>query len=207
MLDRTLNLAVLISGGGTTLQNLVDVIAAGTLKARITCAVASRPGIKGIDRAREAGLPVHVVVRKEFATVEAFSHRIFSLCNEAKVDLICLGGWLQLLKIPDEWLGRVMNIHPALLPRFGGKGMFGHHVHEAVIAQNCAVSGCTVHFVNNEYDAGPMILKRTCSVLAIDTPDTLAARVFEQEKLAYPEAIELFRAGRMRVEGDRVVLT
>lgn len=204
MPDRTINLAVLISGGGTTLQNLVDVIATGKLKARITCVIASRPGIKGIDRAQAAELPVHVVVRKEFATIEAFSDRIFSLCSEANVDLVCLGGWLQLLKIPDDWLGKVINIHPALLPKYGGKGMFGHHVHEAVVAAKEAESGCTVHFVNNEYDAGPVILKRSCPVLPNDTPDALAARVFEQEKLAFPEAIELFRTGSIRLEGDRV---
>lgn len=205
MSDRILNLAVLISGGGTTLQNLIDLIAVGRLKARINCVIASRPGIRGIDRAKAAGLPVHVVVRKEFGSIEAFSDRIFSLCHEANVELVCLGGWLTLLKIPDEWIGKVMNIHPALLPKFGGKGMFGHYVHEAVIAQRETESGCTVHFVNNEYDAGPMILQRRCPVLPDDTPDTLAARVFEQEKLAYPEAIELFRTGRIRLEGDRVV--
>ena len=97
-----------------------------------------------------------------------------------------------------------MNIHPALLPSFGGKGMYGHHVHEAVLAHGCKVSGCTVHFVDNTYDTGPIIVQRTCPVLEGDTPDTLAARVFEQEKLAYPEAIRLFAAGRLQLDGQRV---
>lgn len=193
----SLNLAVLLSGGGTTLQNLIDKISTGELRARVVTVIASRPGIRGIDRARDAGLPVHVVARKEFDSIDAFSDRIFSICTEAGADLICLAGWLQLLKLPDEWLGKVMNIHPALLPEFGGKGMWGHHVHEAVLQAGSKVSGCTVHWVNNEYDAGPIILQRVCPVLESDDADTLAARVFEEEKIAYPDAIERFRAGKI----------
>ncbi|MBC7784092.1 MAG: phosphoribosylglycinamide formyltransferase [Burkholderiales bacterium] len=204
MNDSPINLAVLISGGGTTLQNLIDQIAAGALKARIVTVIVSRSGIGGIERAKLAGLPVHVVSRKEFLTIDAFSDQIFSICRDAGVDLICLGGWLQLLRIPDEWLGRVINIHPSLLPQFGGKGMFGHHVHEAVLKAGCAISGCTVHFVNNEYDAGPVILQRECGVYVGDTPETLAARVFEEEKAAYPAAIELWRLGQIRLVGNRV---
>lgn len=193
-----INLAVLVSGSGTTLQNLIDRIGDGTLAARVSLVIASRPGIKGIERAETAGIPTHVIVRRDFATLEAFSDRIFSLCDASGVDLVCLAGWLQLLRVPDAWMGRVMNIHPALLPKFGGKGMFGHHVHAAVIAAGESESGCTVHYVNNEYDAGPMILQRRCKVLPGDTPDTLAARVFEQEKIAYPTAIEQFRQSLKR---------
>ena len=189
MQDCLLNLAVLISGGGTTLQNLADCCAAGTLDATIKLVIASRPGIGGIEKAERAGLPVRVVRRPEFDSIEAFSERIFLLCASAGVDLVCLGGWLQLLKVPPEWEGRVMNIHPALLPKYGGKGMYGHFVHEAVIAAGETESGCTVHYVDNHYDAGPMILQRKCEVVAGDTPEMLAARVFEEERLAYPEAI------------------
>lgn len=199
MSSTPLNLAVLVSGGGTTLQNMIDRIAAGTLDARIVSVIASKPGIKGIERAQHAGLPVHVVGRKEFDSIEAFSDRVFSVCEQAGAEMVCLGGWLSLLRIPDKWIGRVLNIHPALLPKFGGKGMWGHHVHEAVLAAGEKTSGCTVHFVNNEYDAGPIILQRTCPVLADDTPDTLAARVFEEEKIAYPEAIQRVRTGRARL--------
>src|SRR5262249_33961279 len=99
---------------------------------------------------------------------------------------------------------RVMNIHPALLPCFGGKGMFGHHVHEAVLAHGCKVSGCTVHFVDADYDAGPIIIQRTCVVAEDDSPETLAARVFEEEKIAYPQAIGLFASGRLKIVGRRV---
>lgn len=193
------NIAVLISGGGTTLQNLVDRIADGSLDARVGVVIASKAGIKGIERAQRAGLNVHVVSRKDFDSIESFSDRIFSICEDANIDMVCLGGWLSLLRIPDAWLGRVLNIHPSLLPLFGGKGMWGHHVHEAVLAAGAKVSGCTVHFVNNEYDAGPVILQRVCPVLENDTPDTLAARVFEEEKIAYPQAIERVRSGVARL--------
>ena len=107
-------------------------------------------------------------------------------------------------QVPDDFLGRVMNIHPALIPAFCGKGYYGHHVHEAVLAYGVKVSGCTVHFADNEYDHGPIILQRAVPVLDDDTPDTLAARVFEQECEAYPEAIRLFAEGRLRIEGRRV---
>jgi formyltetrahydrofolate-dependent phosphoribosylglycinamide formyltransferase len=199
MSSTPINLAVLISGGGTTLQNMIDRIAAGTLDARVVTVIASKPGIKGIERAQNAGLPVHVVSRKDFDSIEAFSDSVFAICEQASAEMVCLGGWLSLLRIPDQWLGKVLNIHPALLPKFGGKGMWGHHVHEAVLAAGEQTSGCTVHFVNNEYDAGPIILQRTCPVLADDTPDTLAARVFEEEKIAYPEAILRVRTGQARL--------
>jgi formyltetrahydrofolate-dependent phosphoribosylglycinamide formyltransferase len=201
-----LNLAVLVSGGGTTLQNLIDEIAAGKIAAKISLVIASKPGIKGIERAEKAGIATFLAPRSSFESLEAFSEYIFALCAQHKVDLICLAGWLQLLRLPDEWLGKVMNIHPALLPGFGGKGMFGHRVHEAVIAAGSKVSGCTVHFVDNEYDAGPIILQRVCPVLDGDTADTLAARVFEEEKTAYPQAIEMFRNNRLKIEGRRVVI-
>lgn len=204
MSSKPINLAVLISGGGTTLQNMIDRIAAGTLDARVVTVIASKPGIKGIERAQNAGLPVQVVSRKEFDSIESFSDRIFSICEQAGAQMVCLGGWLSLLRIPEHWIGRVLNIHPALLPKFGGKGMWGHHVHEAVITAKEKTSGCTVHFVNNEYDAGPIILQRTCPVLADDTPEILAARVFEEEKIAYPDAIERVRCGRVRLVGNRI---
>jgi folate-dependent phosphoribosylglycinamide formyltransferase PurN len=121
--------------------------------------------------------------------------------DERKVDLVCMAGFLSYWIIPERYLGRVMNIHPALLPAFGGEGMYGHHVHEAVLARGCKVSGCTVHFVNNRYDDGPIVLQRAVPVRAEDAPDDLAARVFEQECIAYPEAIRLFAEGRLRIEG------
>jgi formyltetrahydrofolate-dependent phosphoribosylglycinamide formyltransferase len=199
-----LRLAVLLSGSGTTLQNLVDCIRAGTLDASVEVVIASRPGLKGTERAQQANLPNFVVNRKEYPDIPSFSREVFHHIDAAKPDLICLAGWLSLLDIPDAWVGRMMNIHPALLPSFGGKGMYGHHVHEAVLAHGCKIAGCTVHFVDRTYDTGPIIVQRTCPVLEDDTPDTLAARVFEQEKLAYPEAIRLFQAGRLTIDQRRV---
>lgn len=199
-----IKLAVLVSGSGTTLQNMVDRINAGTVDARVELVIGSRPGLVGIDRAVKANLRNEVVDRKQFPDVAAFSKRVFELIDSANVDLICLAGWLCLLDIPTRYLGRAMNIHPALLPSFGGKGMFGHHVHEAVLAHGCKVSGCTVHFVDNTYDTGPIIIQRTCPAYDTDSPDDLAHRVFEQEQLAYPQAIQLFQQHRLKIDGRRV---
>lgn len=198
-----LRLAVLLSGSGTTLQNLVDEIRAGWLDASIELVIASRQGLKGSERAEAAGLAHRVIARKSFADVASFSDEVFGRLDEARVDLVCLAGWLSLLEIPEKYLGRMMNIHPALLPSFGGKGMYGHFVHEAVLAHGCKVSGCTVHFVDNTYDNGPIIVQRVCPVQEDDSPETLAARVFEQEKIAYPEAIRLFGERRITVDGRR----
>ena len=203
-----LKLAVLVSGSGTTLQNLVEEIAARRLGAEVRVVIGSRQGLKGLDRAAAARLPHSVVDRREFDDTAAFSRQVFSLCDDAGADLVCLAGWLCLLDVPERYLGRAMNIHPALLPSFGGKGMYGARVHQAVIQHGCKVSGCTVHFVDNTYDTGPIILQRTCVVENDDTPEALARRVFEQEKIAYPEAIRLFHQNRLRIEGRRVrVLT
>lgn len=183
---------------------MIDLIGLKQLSADIRVVIGSRANLKGIERASAAGLANHVVARSAYGNCADFSKKVFSLCDEERVDLICLAGWLCLLEIPPAYSGRVMNIHPALLPSFGGKGMYGHHVHEAVIRHGCKVSGCTVHFVDNSYDSGPIIIQRTCPVLDDDTPDDLARRVFEQEKIAYPEAIRLFQAGRLKIEDRRV---
>jgi len=202
--ENPIRLAVLVSGSGTTLQNLIDEIAAGRLNAKASIVVASRAGLVGTDRAVKAGIPNVVVNRKDFASVAEFSGEVFRHIDAANVDLVCLAGWLCLLDLPDRYAHKAMNIHPALLPSFGGKGMYGAKVHEAVIGHGCKVSGCTVHFLDNAYDTGPIIVQRTCPVLDDDTAAALAHRVFEEEKIAYPEAIRLFQQGRLRVEGRRV---
>ncbi|MGD0462366.1 MAG: phosphoribosylglycinamide formyltransferase [Tepidisphaeraceae bacterium] len=199
-----IKLAVLISGSGTTLQNLIDRIRAGSLDAKIAAVVTSRAGIKGIDRARDAALPFHLVEQSKYSDTAAFSRDIFKICTDGGVELICLAGWLSLLDIPEAFAGRIMNIHPALLPSFGGMGMYGQRVHQAVLNHGCKVSGCTVHFVDRAYDNGPIILQRTCAVMEDDTPQTLAHRVFEEEKIAYPQAIQLFQDNRLRIDGRRV---
>ena len=203
-MNQPIRLAVLLSANGTTLQNLLDRIADGRLKAQVVLVISNRSDAFGLVRAEASGVPTAVVDRKECASREEFSQRIFALCREARADLVCLAGFLQLLRIPDDFQNRVMNIHPALMPAFCGKGYYGHHVHEAVLAYGAKVSGCTVHFTDNQYDHGPIILQRPVLVLDDDTPDLLAERVFRQECEAYPEAIQLFAEGRLRVEGRRV---
>ncbi|XAM00334.1 phosphoribosylglycinamide formyltransferase [Phycisphaeraceae bacterium D3-23] len=191
---RPLRVAALVSGGGTTVKNLAEVIAAGGLDAEIVAVVCSN------DKAREQvsqkvpGIPTHLVSRKDHThdgefDIAAFSQRIFDDLRAADTDLVVLAGFLSKLRIPDDFAGRVLNIHPALLPAYGGQGMHGRHVHAAVIAAGESRSGCTVHYADQSYDTGPIILQKSCDVLPDDTPETLAARVFEQEKRAYPEAI------------------
>jgi formyltetrahydrofolate-dependent phosphoribosylglycinamide formyltransferase len=184
-------------------MNIHSLAMAGQLPARVAVVVASRR-CKGADLAQEAGLRVELVPYRKAANAEEYSRRITAVLDEAKVDLVVLAGFLSFWHIPPHYAGRVINIHPALLPNFGGHGMYGHFVHEAVLAAGCKVSGCTVHFVTNEYDRGPIILQRTVPVLEGDTPDTLAARVFQEELKAMPEAIALFAAGKLHIEGQVV---
>jgi phosphoribosylglycinamide formyltransferase-1 len=202
-----INLAVLISGSGTTLQNLIEHIADHRLAARIALVIASKPGLGGIDRAREAGLPVTVIERRTFPEVGTFSQKVFQAIDAARIDLVCLAGWLCLLDLSARYANRIINIHPALLPSFGGRGMYGQKVHQAVLDHGCKVSGCTVHFVDGAYDNGPIILQRTCSVEEEDTAAALAQRVFEEEKIAYPDAIRLFAEGCLHIDGRRVRIT
>jgi len=204
-LNRPVRLAVLISGGGTTLMNLLEKKRAGQLDAEFPIVIASKKDCRGVERACDAGLKCEAVVRSQFDSVEPFSNRIFEICREAEVDLVILGGFLKLVQIPGDFENRVINIHPSLIPAFCGKGYHGHHVHEAVLERGAKVSGCTVHFANNEYDAGPIILQKVVPVLDDDTPDTLQKRVFEAECEAFPEAIRLFAAGRLQVVDNRVV--
>lgn len=199
-----IRLGVLLSGGGTSLQNLLYRSAAGTLPARVACVVSSKADAFGLERARRAGVPAFVVERKACASREELSDRILGHCRDHGVRLVCMAGFLQLLPVPPDFMGRVMNIHPALLPAFGGKGYHGLHVHRAALEMGVKVSGCTVHFADNEYDHGPIIVQRTVAVLDDDTPEALQARVFAQECEAYPEAITLFAEGRLRIEGRRV---
>ena len=200
-----LRLGVLLSGGGRTLLNMLDQIRDGKLNAEVAVVIASRP-CKGVDRSKAAGLNVQIVPYREIQDTQSYSRAITALLDKAKVDLVCMAGFLSFWQIPREYEGRVMNIHPALLPLFGGKGLYGDHVHEAVLESGMKVSGCTVHFVTNEYDAGPIIVQRAVNVAEGDTVDALAARVFEQECIAYPLAIELFAQGRLRTDG-RIVHT
>ena len=200
---KTLRLGVLLSGGGRTMTNILGEIQAGRLPAEIRIVIASRP-CKGLELAKQAGLRAELVNFKQTPNPAAYSDRLAALLDSAGVDLVVQAGFLSLWHIPPRYEMKVMNIHPALLPSFGGHGMYGHHVHEAVLRQGCKVSGCTVHFVTNEYDKGPIIVQRCVPVREGDSPDDLAARVFEQECVAFPEALRLYAEGRIRVEGGVV---
>lgn len=201
---RTLKLAVLISGGGTTLKNLLAQIDAGALPARVVMVVSSNPAARGLEYAKAAGIPIVVHQRKQFATDDDFGRAIFDDCRRAGCDYVVMAGFLKFAPVPTDFAGRVLNIHPALIPAFCGHGMYGHHVHEAVLKYGAKVSGCTVHFVDNQYDHGPILLQRVVPVQDDDTPETLAARVFAAECEAYPEALRLLAAGRVACDGRRV---
>lgn len=190
-------IAVLISGSGSTLQNLIDRIADQRLPGvEIAVVVSSRPDVAGVDRARRAGLPLEFVRRADFVDVETFSSRVATVLDAHRVDLAAQAGWLCYWRLPPRWLGRVINIHPSLLPHFGGKGFYGIHVHEAVLAAGHSRSGATVHWVDNEYDHGEIIAQRECPVLPDDTPQTLAARVGDVERQLLPDVIAQIRDQR-----------
>jgi len=205
-LNRPIRLGVLISGGGTTLINFLKHIEDGKLNAEVPLVIASQANCKGVERARAAGLRCEIVSRKKYDSVEEFSSTIFDYCREAEVDLVTFAGFLSLVQIPEDFHLRMVNIHPSLIPAFCGKGFYGHHVHAAAIARGVKVSGCTVHFADNVYDHGPIILQKTVPVYGDDTADDLAARVFEQECAAYPEAIQLYAEGRLTVIDRRVLV-
>ena len=197
-------LAVLISGGGTTLNNLLERIAAGSLNAEIRLVISSNPAAGGLQFASAAGIPAVTVSRRESGSPETFSGAIFEACRQAQVELVVMGGFLKHVLIPEDFQHRVLNIHPSLIPAFCGKGFYGLRVHTAVLAYGAKVSGCTVHFVDNQYDHGPILLQRSVDVLEKDTPEALARRIFVQECEAYPTAINLCAAGRVKLEGRRV---
>jgi formyltetrahydrofolate-dependent phosphoribosylglycinamide formyltransferase len=203
MAKSPISIAVLISGGGTTLQNFIDLRDNGELHVDLKLVISSRPGALGLQRAADAGIPT-VVIERSSNPASLFSKRITDAIRQTDVDLVCMGGFLSMWIVPADFEGRVMNIHPALMPGFGGKGFYGKRVHEAVIEAGCKVTGCTVHFVDNIYDNGPIILQKAVAVHEDDTPETLAKRVRKQEKIAYPEAIRLFAEKRLRIEGRRV---
>jgi formyltetrahydrofolate-dependent phosphoribosylglycinamide formyltransferase len=183
-------IAVLISGSGTTLQNLIDRIADGRLPGvEIAIVISSRSTVAGVERARRADLPLEIIRTKDHPEVAKFSDQIAVTLDAYAVDLVVQAGWLCYWTLPNRWLGKVINIHPALLPKYGGKGYYGHHVHQAVLDAGETESGATVHWVDNEYDHGAVIAQKRCQVLAGDTPDTLADRVQALERELLPATL------------------
>ncbi len=206
-MSKQLKIAVLLSGSGTTLANLLAWRARGELLADIDLVISSRSDAKGIDIARDAGIRTEVVASRDYRQSAregeeindwgSMSRDISKILTPGDYDLVCMAGFLSRYFIPQNLMGKVINIHPALIPMFCGQGMYGHHVHEKVIESGVRVTGCTVHFADNGYDTGPIILQRTCPVYTEDTPDTVAARVFQEECIAYPTAINLIAEGRV----------
>jgi phosphoribosylglycinamide formyltransferase-1 len=191
-----LRIGALVTGGGRTVLNIHEHIQRGELDARIEVVVSSRGDAPAVVRCKDAGLRVEVVDRR-FLPDEAFHGRIAAVLGEAQVELVCMAGLLCYWRIPPQLAGRVINIHPALLPAFGGRGFYGDRVHRAVLSAGVKETGCTVHFADEEYDHGPIILQRRVPVLPTDDVRTLAARVFEEELVAYPQAIRRIIAGEV----------
>jgi phosphoribosylglycinamide formyltransferase-1 len=210
MPESNLKIAVLISGSGRTLKNFIDVAAEGHLPVDIRLVISSSPTAGGLKFAEAAGIPSRVIRRQDFdsgpAGEKEFGNTIFSACREAGVDYVAMAGFMKLAPIPDDFAGRVINIHPALIPAFCGAGMYGDRVHQAVLDAGAKVTGCTVHFVDNVYDHGPIIWQQPVPVFDDDTIDTLGKRVFEAEKEAYPHVLKLLAGGRIKLENGRVTM-
>ena len=199
-----LRVAFFLSGSGTTLENLLHHADAGQVPAQVVVVLADRPGTKGIERAKKRGIATVVVDRKAWRDQAAFDGAVSEAIRPHAPDLVAMGGFLSLWHVPPEWRGRVMNVHPSLLPAFGGKGFYGERVHQAVLDAGVRVTGCTVHFVDDEYDHGPIVAQGAVLVEDEDTSETLAHRVQEAERRLYPACIRLFAEGRLKVEGRRV---
>ena len=198
---KKLRLAVFISGTGRTLKNFIDRIRAEQLSAEIVVVLSSVANVVGLQYAEEESIPIEIIERSQYASLDEFSEANFGICRAVRADYVVLAGYLRRLEIPSDFENRVLNIHPSLIPSFCGKGYYGNIVHSKVLEYGVKISGCTVHFVDQEYDTGPIILQKAVEVCEGDTPNTLNDRVFAAECQAYPEAIELLAQGRVSVKG------
>lgn len=198
-------IAVLLSGAGRTLENLFEYIHSAQLRANVAIVISNNPEAFGLERARRHGVRAEAILQNAGEPGDAYSKRVFEAIDAANVELVVLAGFMRILTIPERYNLKVMNIHPSLLPSFGGRGMFGDHVHRAVLASGARLSGCTVHYVTNEVDAGPIIEQRVIGVRDDDTVEALAQRVFEQEKIAYPRAVQLHLDGKLQIKDKRVL--
>lgn len=195
-----LKLAVLISGSGSNLQAIIDACADEDFPARVMCVISNRPDAHGLKRARDAGISAHIVDHKVYDSRADFEEVLDDTLNHYDLDLICLAGFMRILGAGfiGKWENQILNTHPSLLPKFGGEGMYGEHVHRAVLDAGESESGATIHFVIPDVDKGPIVLQRSVPVLEGDSIETLSARVIEQEHIAYPEAIA--KIARERLE-------
>ena len=207
MPDKKANIAVLVSGGGTNLQALIDAQRSGILKSgRIVLTISNRSDAYALNRARDAGIDTRVITKKDCGSAAEFERRIAEALDEYGIDLIVLAGFMSILSadFTRRFERRIINVHPSLIPSFCGKGMYGHHVHEAALEYGVKVSGATVHFVSEDIDAGPIVFQGSVPVEEGDTPDTLAARILPVEHTLLPEAVRLFCQDRIVIDGRRV---
>ena len=206
----TTRIAVLVCGGGTNLQALIDAEKTGMFgNGKISLVVASKPGVYALQRAEDNGIPSKVLPRKAFETIADYSKALADTLKEEKIDLVVLAGFLTIIdeQVYQAFPNRIINVHPALIPSFCGKGYYGLHVHEAALAKGVKVSGATVHIVTPECDAGPIILQKAVEVRADDTPETLQQRIMEEaEWKILPEAVKLFCEGKIRVVDNKVII-
>lgn len=197
-----LRIAVLLSGSGTSLENLFEHIDAG-LSAEVVCVVSSKKSAFGLERAERRGIPAIAVPRREYADGAAFNDALHAVLAPYDPDLVCLLGFLSIFELRGRYEGKCLNVHPALIPAFSGKGFYGHHVHEAALEKGVKLSGATVHYASEKYDEGPILLQGAVEVRDDDTPDSLAARVQAKERELVPEAIRLIAEGRVKIEDGR----
>lgn len=199
-------IAVLCSGGGTNLQALIDAVHAGRIDGEIVLVLANASKAYALERARQNGIEAVFVSKKNAGSVDAYNDQLLSHLQRVNADLVVLAGYLPIVgeQIVRAYEHRIINIHPALIPSFCGVGMYGHHVHEAVIRAGVKISGATTHFVDEQVDHGGIIMQRSVPVLEGDDADTLAARVLTVEHQILPESVALYCAGKLRVDGNRV---
>jgi len=205
-----LNIGVLVSGGGTNLQALIDAEKNGEIEnGKITFVLASKSDAYALERAKAAGIETSVLMRKDFSDVEAYSEALIDELKSRKIDLVILAGFMTITgeNFVRAFENKIINVHPALIPAFCGKGFYGLHVHEAALERGVKLSGATVHFVNEVCDGGPIILQKTVEVMENDTPETLQKRIMvEAEQVILPKAVSLFCSGKMEVKNDKVFI-
>ncbi len=203
-----MQLAIFASGGGSNFQAIVEATESGVLDCRVALCVSNKPNAGVLDRAKEHNIPTLVLNPSDFAEESAYVSSLLARLEEHGVDFIALAGYMRMIPaaVVQRYAGRMLNIHPALLPSYGGKGMYGIRVHEAVLANGATVSGATIHLVDEEYDTGPIVLQETVPVVPGEPPEQLAARVLEAEHRVYPAALSLFAENRIEVRGREVIV-
>ncbi|MHB9037467.1 MAG: phosphoribosylglycinamide formyltransferase [Armatimonadota bacterium] len=201
-------IAVMVSGAGrgSNMQAIVDACKAGKIDGEVAVVLGVKDDAPAMERARNQGIKTVAIPPRSFDSAQAYDDAVLTALQENRIDLICLAGYMRVLgqNVIDAYRNAIMNVHPALIPSFCGKGMYGHHVHEAVIARGVKFTGVTVHFVDEDYDTGPIILQAVVPVGESDTPETVAAHVLEREHETYTQAISLFAQGRLRVVDRKV---